>query len=154
MAKSKSFRVGKVQAYLRGSVWYLCYCELGQRRRPRVPDRVAARPLAAQTNSQPEIGAPAALSFEPISIPELRKRWLDHHEQVLRSSVQTVIRYRTATDHFLRLLETRPARQASQFHSTRAVDFVRYLRTLEVSPNGHEHSAKRRLMDHGLRFYP
>lgn len=153
MSKNKSFRVGKVQAYLRGRVWYLCYCELGQRHRPRVgPDWEAARQLAAQINAQLEVGAPAALSFEPISIPELRKRWLDHHEQVLRSSVQAIMRYRTATDHLLRFLETRPVRHASQFHAARAVDFVRYLRTLEVSPNGHAHSAKRRLMDKGLRF--
>ena len=59
MAKqSISFRVGQVQAYLRGQVWYLCYHENGKRRRPRVgPDREAARQLAAQTNAQLEVGA-------------------------------------------------------------------------------------------------
>ena len=73
--KSVSFRVGKVQGYLRGQVWYLCYHEQGQRRRPRVgPDREAARQLAAQINAQLEVGAPAALSFEPLSIPQLRQR--------------------------------------------------------------------------------
>src|SRR5437660_8156418 len=100
--KSVSFRVGKVQAYLRGRVWYLCYHDNGQRRRPRVgPARDAARQLAAQINAQLEVGAPAALSFEPLSIPELRCRWLEHHEQVLRSSVKTISRYLTATDHLL-----------------------------------------------------
>src|SRR5262245_60938016 len=79
--KSNSFRVGRVQAYLRGQVWYLCYHEDGRRLRPRVgPDREAARQLAAQTNAQLEVGAPAVLSFEPIAIPELRDRWLRHHE--------------------------------------------------------------------------
>ena len=40
--KSVSFRVGKVLAYLRGQVWYLCYHEHGRRRRPRVgPDKEA-----------------------------------------------------------------------------------------------------------------
>jgi hypothetical protein len=34
----------------------------------------------------------------------------EHHEQVLRSSVQTIHRYRTATDHLLRFLQTRPIR--------------------------------------------
>src|SRR3989440_11050337 len=95
-----SFRVGKVHAYLRGKVWYLCYHEHGQRHRPRVgPDRQAAHQLAAQINAQLAVGAPAAFSFETISIPELRQRWLEHHEQVLRSSVHTIHRYRTATDH-------------------------------------------------------
>ena len=102
----RSFRVGRVQGYLRGQVWYLCYYENGQRHRPRVgPDRNAARQLAAQTNGQIAVGAPAALSFQPITIPDLRERWLQHHEQVLRSSVQTINRYRTATDHLLRFLQ-------------------------------------------------
>jgi site-specific recombinase XerD len=151
--KSHSFRVGKVRAYLRGKVWYLCYHEHGQRRRPRVgPDQEAARQLAAQVNAQLQLGAPAALSFEPTSLPELRRRWLEHHEQVLRSSVQTVHRYRTATDHLLRFLETRPVRHASQFHSSHAEAFVRYLRALRVSPNGHAHTTQRPLLDQGLRY--
>src|SRR6476620_5483393 len=109
--KSNTFRVGKVKGYLRGQVWYLCYHEGGRRRRPRVgPDREAARQFAAQVNGQLAVGAPAALSFEPVSIPELRSRWLDHHEQVLRSSVQTINRYRTATEHLLRFLERQPVR--------------------------------------------
>jgi integrase len=151
--KNNSFRVGKVLAYLRGQVWYLCYHEHGQRCRPRVgPDKEAARQLAAQVNAQLEVGAPAALSFEPIGILELRQRWLEHHEQVLRSSVQTINRYRTATDHLLRFLLTRPVRYASHFHSSHAEEFVRYLRGLRVSPNGHAHTAKRPLMDKGLRY--
>ena len=43
-SKRKSFRVGRVGAYLRGEVWYLGYYEHGRRRRPRVgTDRNAAR---------------------------------------------------------------------------------------------------------------
>jgi integrase len=151
--KSPAFRVGKVLAYLRGEVWYLCYHEHGQRRRPRVgPDKQAARQLAAQVNAQLQLGAPAALSFEPLSIPELRRRWLEHHEQVLRSSVQTIRRYRTATDHLLRFLDARPVRHASHFHSSHAEEFVRHLRGLRVSPNGHPHTARRPLLDKGLRY--
>src|SRR5947207_1411371 len=78
----------------------------GHGRRPRGgPDREAARQLAAQVNAQLAVGAPAALSFEPLSIPQLRQRWLEHHEQVRRSSMQTISRYRTATDHLLRFLQ-------------------------------------------------
>ena len=91
-AKAKSFRVGKVAAELRGRVWYLSYFEGGQRRRPRVgPDRDQARQMAAQINGQLELGAPAALSYEPLSVPDLRQRWLDHHEHVRRSSLATII---------------------------------------------------------------
>ena len=34
--KSTSFRIGRVRAYLRGRVWYLCYHEHGKRHQPRV----------------------------------------------------------------------------------------------------------------------
>lgn len=154
MAKTENaFRIGKVQGYLRGKIWYLCYHEEGRRRRPRVgPDRGAARQLATQINAQLQLGAPAALSFEPVGTTELRRRWLEHHEHVLRSSVQTVNRYRTATDHLLRFLETRPVRYASHFLPRHAEQFVYYLRLLSVSPNGHPHTAKRPLMDKGLRY--
>ena len=148
-----SFRVGKVQGYLRGSVWYLCYHELGQRRRPRVgPDQQAARQLAAQINGQLAVGAPATLSFQSISVADLRQRWLDHHEQVLRSSVQTINRYRTATEHLLNFLIKRPTIPVSQFQASHAEDFVRYLRTIRITSNGHAHTAKRPLMDKGVRF--
>ncbi|HKB35830.1 MAG TPA: tyrosine-type recombinase/integrase [Gemmataceae bacterium] len=151
--KSTSFRVGRVQGYLRGKVWYLCYHDHGQRHRPRLgPDREAARQLAAQINAQLEIGAPTALSFEPISIPDLRHRWLEHHEQVLRSSIQTINRYRTATDHLLRFLEQHPVRYASHFRGSHAEQFVRHLRALRVSPNGHANTPRRPLMDKGLRY--
>src|SRR5262245_6760290 len=151
--KSVSFRVGTVSAYRRGHVWYLCYHEFGVRRRPRVgPDKDAARQLAAQVHAQLAVGAPAALSFESIAIPDLRERWLQHHEHVLRSSVQTVSRYRTATQHLLGFLQQRPVQRASQFHATHAEAFVRYLRALHVAPNGHPHSFKRPLMDKGIRY--
>lgn len=110
MAKAKagrdaSFRIGRVKAYRRGQIWYLYYFENGRRPRPRVgPDRDAAKQMAAQINGQLEAGAPAALSFEAISIPALRKRWLNYHEQVRRSSLATICRYRTATDHLMRFL--------------------------------------------------
>jgi integrase len=147
------FRVGKVTAYLRGHVWYLCYFEHGKRHRPRVgTDRDAARQLAAQINGQLATGAPAALSFEPIPVAELRTRWLEHHEQVLRSSVGSITRYRTATDHLLRYLELHPVRHASLFQASHAEAFVRHLRAIRVSPNGHPNTAKRPLLDKGVRY--
>jgi len=153
MSKANSFRVGKVSAYRRGQVWYLCYFEHGKRRRPRVgPDRNVARQLAAQINGQLEVGAPAALSFEQIGIADLRTRWLEHHEQVLRSSVQSINRYRTATVHLLRYLEGHPVRHAGLFQSSHAELFVQHLRGLRVSPNGHANTAKRPLMDKGIRY--
>jgi hypothetical protein len=93
--------------------------------------------MAAQINGQLEVGAPAALSYEPISIPDLRQRWLDHHEHVRRSSLQTIRRYRAATEHLLNFVEKAcPIRHASDLRSRHATDFVRHLRTIKVAPNG------------------
>lgn len=153
-ATTTSFRIGRVRAFLRGRVWYLCYHEGGRRRQPRVgPDRGEARQLAAEVNAQLEVGAPSALGFEPISIAELRQRWLDYHEHVRRSSLQTIGRYRTATAHLINFLrDVRPVRHASDLRPRHAEEFARYLRQLSVAPNGHEHTTKRCLRDTGVKF--
>ena len=150
----RSFRIGRVKAYLRGSIWYLCYHQAGVRRRPKVgPDARQARQLAAQTNAQLESGARTVMSFEPISVGDLRRRWLEHHEHVLRSAVATVNRYRAATDHLLNFLrDERPVRLASLFGDRDAEGFVRHLRAVEVASNGRPRAPKRRLMDKGVRY--
>lgn len=152
--RSASFRVGRVAVYQRGRVWYLRYHEQGKRHQPRVgPDKQAARQLAAQVNAQLETGTPASTSYTPLSIAELRQRWLDHHEHVRRSSVATVNRYRTATAYLIRFIdEVRPLRHAGLLTPVHAEAFVRYLRRLKVSANGHAHSPKRALRDKGLKF--
>jgi hypothetical protein len=88
---STSFGVGKVRGDLRGRVWYLPYHEHGQRKRSRLaPDRETARQIAAQINVQAETEVPTALRFEAVKIAELQSHWLEHHEHVARSSVQTI----------------------------------------------------------------
>ena len=116
---TSSFRIGRVRVYCRGRVWYLCYFEQGHRRQPRVgPDRTVARQMASEINSQLESGSPSALGFEPISIPELRQRWLNHHEHVRRSSVQTIRRYRSATEHLLQFVTAVcPVRRTAEFRA-------------------------------------
>jgi integrase len=153
-SKSISFRVGRVSAYQRGRVWYLCYYEHGQRRRPRIgPDKDAARRLAAQTNSQLELGGPTPMSFEPLTVQELRTRWLEYHENVLRSSVATVRRYRTASQHLVGFLtRQRAAQLTSHFRAADAEAFAAYLRRIEVAPNGHARARKRPLRDKGIKY--
>ena len=154
MAKASSFRVGKVRADLRGKVWYLTYHENGRRIRPRVgSDREAARQMAAQVNAQLEVSVPTAFSFESVRIDELQRRWLDHHEQVLRSLVHTVRRYRTATQHLLDFVAREcPALKTSQVTTQHAEQFVRYLRSIRVASNGHPNTRKRPLLDNGVRY--
>jgi integrase len=154
MATPKPFRVGRVTVYPRGNAWYLRYHEHGRRRQVRGgTDKDATRQLAAQVNAQLEACVPAATSFEPLDIPELRRRWLDHHEHVLRSSVATVDRYRAASDHLLKFVrDAQPLKHAAHFRCTHAEAFVRHLRQLQVSPNGHARTAKRRLRDKGVKY--
>ena len=153
-ARSASFRVGRVRTYLRGRVWYLAYQEDGLRRQPRVgPDRQAAKQMAAEINSQLEVGAPSALGFQPISVFELRHNWLDHHEQVRRSSLATICRYRTATQHLLDFVEAVcPVKRVSDFRPQHASEFVRYLRQKKVAPSGHRRARQRPLRDAGIKF--
>lgn len=153
-ASTKSFRVGKVRAYRRGKVWYLCYREQGRRRQPRIgPDQGLARQSASEINAQLEVGLPSALGFEPVSITDVRQRWLDHHEHIRRSSIRTIERYRAATNHLLRFIgDVRPIRRISDFRANHAEEFVRYLRSIKVAPNGHANAAKRRLRDNSVKY--
>ena len=153
-SKTAPFRVGRVRAHRRGRVWYLAYYEHGQRRQPRVgQDRDVARQMAAEINGQLEVGAPSALSFQPISIPDVRQRWLDFHEHVRRSSVHTIRRYRSATEHLLEFVrDERPLARVSDFRSQNAEGFIRFLRMKKVAPNGRKKVRKQTLRDAGIRF--
>ena len=67
--------------------------------------------------------------------------------------MQTIRRYRTATEHLIRYVQTeRPVKVVSHFHATHAEDFVRYLRSIRVAPNGHPNSTKRPLLDKGIQY--
>ncbi|QDV52127.1 tyrosine-type recombinase/integrase [Gimesia fumaroli] len=152
--RKTSFRIGKVRGDLRGKIWYLTYQENGKRLRPRIgPDKDHARQMAAQINSQLESHTHSVFNFEPVQIDELQTRWLNHHEQVLRSSLQTIRRYRAATTHLINFVrEKGVASKTSQFQARHAEEFVHYLRTIKVAPNGHENSQKRPLLDKGIKY--
>jgi integrase len=152
--KNVSFRVGWVRVFLRGQVWYLSYWEQGRRRQPRVgPDRDAARLMAAEINGQLEAGAPTALGFEAITFAALRDRWLQHHEHVRRSSLNTIGRYRSATAHLLDFTaHVRPLKKVSELQPVHVEEFIRFLRCRRVAPNGHRNARKRALRDSGVKY--
>jgi len=155
MAQNRSsFRVGRVRAFLRGQVWYLSYWEQGQRRQPRVgPQRAKARALAAEINGQLEAGAPSALGFEAIMFAALRDRWLEHHEHVRRSSLNTIGRNRSATAHLLDFTaHVRPLKRVSELQPAHVEEFIRFLRCRRVAPNGHRNARKRVLRDSGVKY--
>jgi integrase len=145
------FRVGRVSVYLHHGTWWLYYREQGRPHRSKVAaTRDEAEGVAAQVNAQLSSGSPTLLSFTPISLPELRQHFLDYHEHVLKSSLSTVRRYRAATQHLENFVALRP--KPPQAHEVRADAFAAYLRQIEVAPNGHKNTARRRLRDKGIRF--
>ncbi len=149
--RTRRKRIGRVSVYQHHGGWYVYYREGERSVRKRVADsRDVAEKIAGQINAQLGSSAPTMLAFEPVSVPELRRSFLDHHEHVLRSSLATVRRYRSATQHledFCRQLPT-----AMPAHEISADRFVRYVREIRVSPNGHPHSQRRQLRDKGVLF--
>ena len=144
-------RVGQVSYYLHHGAWHVYYREGARQVRRRAGDdeQVAAQ-TAAQINAQLAVAAPTMFSFVPLPVAELRRRWLEHHEHVLRSSLATISRYRAATQHLENFTQHSGAAQAA--HQVDGEDFVRCLRTLRVTPNGHPRAARRPLRDKGIRF--
>ena len=137
--------------YFHHGSWWVYYLD-GERqvRRRTGPDEEAAAVIAAQVNAQLATAAPTMFSFQPLAVPELCQQFLDHHEHVLRSSVATIRRYRTALRH----LENFAARNRGpvQAQDIDADRFIRYLRSIDVAPNGHKNSARRKLRDKGVLF--
>jgi arylsulfatase A-like enzyme len=71
---------------------------------------------------------------DAFTVAELRSRFLDHHEHVLRSSLATVRRYRAATQRLEDFVHR--AGRSTGAHEVRPDRFVRYLRSIKVAPNG------------------
>ena len=85
-------------------------------------------------------------SFAALSVAALRQRFLAYHEHAIGSSLATVNRYRAATSH---LQNFAPQQLA---HRVDAEEFLRYLRSLRVAPNGHPRAKRRPLREKGIRF--
>jgi hypothetical protein len=134
--KPRRRRVGRVSYYQHRGAWYGYFQEGSRpvRRRVGASEQLAAQ-VAAEVNSQLAAAVPTMFSFVPVTVPELRREFLGYHEDVLRSSLGTVRRYRAATQHIENFARDQPA------HELNVELFVRYLRRLKVSPNGHVNTA-------------
>jgi hypothetical protein len=143
--------VGRVSFYLHHGAWYIYYREGDRQVRRRVAqaEEDAAR-IAAQVNSQLLAAAPTLLAFTPVGIPELRRRFLDYHDLVQRSSLATISRYRAATRYLEDFAAGLPP--GSMANDLRPETFVTHLRSLSVAPNGHPNSPRRPLRDKGIHF--
>jgi len=94
MAASKKAwrrRVGRVTVYQRGGRFWIYYRDCTPVRRPVGTSREEALAVAAKINAQLADGGPTLLAFQPIAVTAMIAKWLDHHEHVRRSAVNTVI---------------------------------------------------------------
>ena len=150
----RHIHIGRVTVFRRGAAWCLYFRERGKPRRFRVgPERKLAEQKAAEINAHLAHGLPSAFEFQRTSVEELAGAWLEHHEFVARSSVATVKRYRVAVEYLLRFVrQTRPGMMADEVTPPVTEEFVKYLRRVEVAPNGHPNAAKRNLRDKGVVF--
>jgi integrase len=139
--------VGQVTAYQRGGRYWVYFLVAI---RPNRPPNLS---VAAKINAELAEGAPTSLSFRPLPLKELVDKWIDQHERVRRSSVATVRRYLTAVKHLTRFTEqVHSGLRADRFGPALAEDFVRHLRSVRVSPNGHAKTRKRAMRDKGVVF--
>ena len=156
MSRSKApwrRRIGRVTVYRRGTRYWIYYRQGRQIRKPVGTNRDDALALAAKVNAQLAEGAPTLLAFQPIDVKGLIAKWLEHHEDVRRSSLATVRRYGTAARHLASHVDGAYGKiRADRFDSSAAERFVRYLRTIKVSPNGQANTKKRRMRDKGVVF--
>lgn len=124
-------RVGKVTLFLHHNAWWIYFSEGTHRVRRKVgPDQKEAEIVAAQTNLQLTQGAPTVFSFQPVSVAELRKQFLEYHEHVLKSSVGTLNRYRAATKHLEDFATWQ--RCVPEAHEVRPDAFASYLRQTDA----------------------
>ncbi len=117
-------RVGRVTVYQRGSRPWVYYRQGGEVIRRAVgADRAKALSLAARINAELAEGAPTSLAFRPVEITGVIAKRVDHHEQVRRSSVATIRRYRTEIQHFDDFVKARYGKlRADRFTAGMLVD--------------------------------
>ena len=140
-------RVGRVSVYLHHGSWHLYYRDGRRPLRRRIgSDASEALRIAAEVNAELATDRPTMFSFSPTTVAALRQRFLEHHEFVLNSSLATVNRYRSATKFLADFAGSTPA------HRIDPDQFLRHLRSLQVSPNGHPKTVKRPLREKGIRF--
>ena len=108
--------------------------------------------MASEINSQVVTGVPSSFGFEKCLLSEIRLRWLNHHEDVRRSALTTIRRYRAATSHLIRFAKEHKVLYPSDFTGKTVEQFVRFLRNTRVGANGHEHSDQRFLRDSGVKY--
>lgn len=144
------FRVGRVSVYVHHGCWWIYYRQGKKAIRKRIgTERDSAERVAAEVNAQLTSAAPTMFEFRPVSVADLHSKFVSYHEEVLRSSLGTVSRYRSSIQHLVNYADGLAG--SPHAHEISATGFVEYLRTCHISPNGHPNTAKRQFKDKGVQ---
>lgn len=145
-------RVGAVTIYKRGGRYWLYWRQHGRTRRDAVGrQKKEAVRRATEIDSQMSYGLPSLFGFEKTTVAKLIPRWLEYHDLVARSSVNSIKHYRSCARHLLNFLEKDcPLITVDQFSPGQAEDFVKYLRRTKISPNGKPGARKRLMSDRNI----
>ena len=101
--------------------------------------------LSAPTIDVPPVPPPGPAT--PVAT--LRDEFVDHHEHVLGSSLGTVKRYSSATQH---LVDYAVREGIADARNISASKFTRYLREIEVAANGHNNASPRSMSEKTISF--
>lgn len=149
--KKLKIRIGKVSLYQHHGAWWIYYRERKRPIRQRVSaDRSRAEQIASEIHLRLQQGQMAPVLIEECSSSEITSRFLQHHEHVLYSSLNTVTRYKNALQHEAAYLAT--CRSGDRLSKIKVSEFLAYLRQLRVAPNGHSNTASRPLRDKGIKY--
>jgi integrase len=95
------------------------------------------------------VSTPSEDDISVLTVAALRKLFLGHHEHVQGSATTTISRYAAATEHLDRYADKEQLKNAL---SLRVTGFIEYLRRVDISPNGHANTARRKLRDKGVKY--
>jgi integrase len=170
-------RIGRVSLFEHHGTWWIYYRQQGKAVRRSVGDAALAECEASLLNAkfvaedfglplgkllaerfqshlvQPGMASPTASPLNTakaaVDVALLRSRFLAHHELVLKSAVGTLSRYSSATLYLENFARERSINDAT---AVSAAPFIAYLRSLDISPNGHRNTIRRKLADKGVRY--
>lgn len=149
--KPPRLRIGCASVYFHHGAWWIYYRDQGKAHRVKSgASQSAAEEQASQIHARLAHGDSSQMVTKAVDLATLRQQFLEHHEHVRKSSLNTIDRYRAALAHLENFF--RQLKGKRSLHQLPSDSFVSYLRDLAVSPNGHPHSTKRRLRDAGIRF--
>lgn len=149
--KPARLRIGRVSIYFHHNAWWLYYRSGGKVCRIKSGScQLTAEQQAGQIHSLLSLGQLPKPLNGTVDVDVVKQQFLDHHEHVRKSSMNTVRRYRAAIEHLVTFVKSLGRKVSLHLISVDA--FVCYLRQLEVAPNGHPNSPKRRLRDAGIRY--